>query len=60
MLKQKFVLPFLLLGCLPISASLAFADCAVATGIVFVDANGNHTLDAGESRTRRCQRFEQP
>lgn len=52
MQKQNLVLPFFFLGCLPLSASPAFAasaDEAVATGIVFVDKNGNHTFDAGES-----------
>lgn len=48
MRRQKLVLPFLFLGCMPLSASVALADGAVATGSVFIDANGNHTFDSGE------------
>ena len=49
MLIVKTSLPVLLLLFLPIAASQAFADGAVATGTVFVDKNGDHTLDADES-----------
>ena len=45
----KVIRPFFASACVLSSATVATADGAVATGVVFIDTNGNHTRDTHET-----------